>query len=612
MMFTKTSLFFLFLMLCSFEISFGQVVPQKVDSAKMYRNIEKYSKRSKFTKLMHKLIFEPVSKQKIKQNTFQKSIKKKYNNFEGKIIRKIDITTLDPFGYSEVDTTIKPTKYVHKLGNTLHNKTRKFAIGNLLLIKKNKPLDSLLVKESERLIRSQRFIRSVNIQTKLVSENSDSVDVFIRVLDGWSLVPDFTTSTSTSTFRLKDKNFFGTGHEFVNTYRKSLTTSKDAYSTSYTVPNIMNTFVKTTLSYQIDINDNYGKFINIERPFFSVYTRWAGGVYFGQQFRKEISLEPNLISQTQNFKYNIKDYWAGYSHQVFKGNTEANRAINLITSVRFLDTKYIERPEFLYDSLRVYSNEKFFLTSIGLSSRKFTQDKDLFNFNVTEDVASGIIYNLTGGYQKKNNLGRYYFGARFAIGRYFKFGYFSTNAEYGTFFTRSKTTQSAFVLSSVYFTNLLETTKWKFRQFIKPELVIGNNRLATNADKLTLNDNNGIQGFNSSSLFGTKKLLVTFQTQGYSPWRVIGFRLNPYLSYTMGMIGENFDQFKNSQIYSQIGAGIIVSNDYLVFSSFQFSFSFYPTIPGYGDSILKTNSFKTYDFGLQSFEISKPNTVPYQ
>ena len=105
---------------------------------------------------------------------------------------------------------------------------------------------------------------------------------------------------------------------------------------------------------------------------------------------------------------------------------------------------------------------------------------------------------------------------------------------------------------------------------------------------------------------------INFPTQGYSPWNVIGFRFNPFLSYTMGMLGNESSDFKKSRMYHQLGIGFIVSNDYLVFSSFQISFSFYPNIPDAGNSIIKTNSFKTYDFGLQTFDLAKPNTVPYQ
>ncbi|WP_394758723.1 hypothetical protein [Flavobacterium sp.] len=600
------------MIICSCQLSFGQEIPVKKDSSEVYRDIEKYSKKRKFTKFIHKLIFEPVAKQKIRKSSFKK-IKKirkiNYTQFEGKIIRDIKITTLDPFGYSDADSTQIPKTFLPKSGNALHLKTKNLAIRNLLLIRKNKPLDSLLVRESERLIRSQRFTRSVTSQVKLVSE--DSVDVFIRVLDSWSLIPDFSSSTSKSNFSLKERNFLGLGHEFFNSYSKSLKTSQNGYRTSYTIPNIYNTFISTNLSYSIDFDNNYSKSINIERPFYSPYARWGAGIYLGQNLNRSSSLNENQVIEIQNIKYNFQDYWAGHSFQIFKGNTEYHRATNFITSARYFNKKYIEKPFLNKDSLAIYDSEKLYLIGLGISSRKFTQDKYIFNFNLVEDVASGFVYNITTGYQKKYNEYQFYTGARIAIGSYFDFGYLSGNLEYGTFLNARKTAQSTSSLKLVYFTNLQEVGKWKFRGFIKPQVILGNNRLDSNSDKLTLNGSTGINGFTSENLFGTKKLLVTFQTQGYSPWRIIGFRLNPYLSYTAGMLGQKSIGFQRSKLYSQISLGVIVSNDYMVFNSFQFSFSFYPNIPD-GNSIFKTNSISTSDFGLQGFEISKPVLIDYQ
>jgi hypothetical protein len=80
----------------------------------------------------------------------------------------------------------------------------------------------------------------------------------------------------------------------------------------------------------------------------------------------------------------------------------------------------------------------------------------------------------------------------------------------------------------------------------------------------------------------------------------------------MGMLGQQDIGFRKGKLYSEIGAGVIVSNDYLVFSNFQFSFSYFPTVPNDGSATFKTNSIKTYDLGLQNFEISKPLLVSYQ
>jgi hypothetical protein len=598
-----------FLTICCCQLSHAQVIPVKKDSSKVYRNIETYSKKRKFTQFIHKLIFEPVTKQKFRKSSFQKIKKTNYAQYEGKIIRNIKITTLDPFGYSDVDSNQTPKTFLAKSGNVLHLKTKNLSIKNLLLIRKNKPLDSLLVKESERLIRSQRFIRSVSSQIQLVSQ--DSVDVFIRVLDSWSLIPDFTSSTSKSKFYLTEKNFLGTGHEFSNSITKSLTNNKNGYGTSYSIPTILNTFISTKFIYDIDLEKNYAKSITIERPFFSPYARWAAGIYLGQNLEKSLLLNENQTPEIQNAKYNYQDYWVGHSFQIFKGNSEYNRATNFITNIRYFNKNFVEKPFLNKDSLAIYEPEKLYLLGFGISSRKFTQDKYIFNFNIVEDVASGFVYNITTGYQKKYNKYQFYTGARIAIGSFFKFGYLSGNLEYGTFINDVKNNQSTSSLKLVYFTNLQEIGKWKFRQFIKPQLIIGTNRLGANADKLTLNGETGITGFSSETLFGTKKLIVSFQTQAYSPWRVFGFRLNPYLNYTAGMLGQKDSDFKRSKLYSQIGLGIIVSNDYLVFNSFQFSFSFYPNIPD-GNSVFKTNAISTSDFGLQGFEINKPVLVDYR
>lgn len=608
MFFKHTFLYFVLIIFCH-QLSYAQKNEIKKDSSKGYRDIEKYSKKRKFTKFLHKLIFNPVAKKTSKKQKPKKIKSKNYTKYEGKIIRNIEITTLDPFGYSDSDSTQKPKIFVQKAGNFLHLKTKNIAIMNLLLIKKNKPLDSLLVKESERLIRSQRYTRSVTSEMKLVS--GDSVDIYIRVLDSWSLVPDVSSSTTKSKFYLKEKNLFGLGHEFSNSYTKSLTNKDNGYGINYFIPTIRNTFISTRLNYEIDLDRKYDKSIIIERPFFSSFARWAAGVGLGQNLNKIVTLDANQMEVIQNSKYNYQDYWAGHAFQIFKGDSEYNRTTNFVTSARFYNRNYIEKPIFNSDSLDIYSSEKLYLISLGITSRKFTQDKNIFNFNVVEDIASGFVYNLTTGYRKRYDDYKFYAGGRVALGDYFKFGYLSGNLEFGTFLELGKTNQTATSIRLVYFTNLQEIGKWKFRQFVKPQLIIGNNRLNSNYDRLTLNGaNNGIDGFNSESLYGTKKLLMTVQSQGYSPWRLIGFRLNPYMSYTAGMLGQKDIGFSKSKLYSQISLGVIISNDYLIFNSFQLSFSFYPNIPD-GNSIFQTNSISTSDFGLQNFELSKPSLITY-
>jgi hypothetical protein len=574
----------------------------------MYKDIQTYSKKHKFTKFLHKLVFKPInSKKKKKKRVIQTS----YQQFEGKIIRNINIVTLDPFGYSEIDSTKKPRNWVEKNGNRIHIKTKELAIKNVLLFRENKPLDSLLIKESVRLIRAQSYISRVAIATELITESADSVDVYIRVLDSWSLLPRVSATDTKANFQLNERNFFGSGHTFNSQYQKRYSDGKNGYNLEYVIPNIKNTFIKTTLNYFEDLDDNQGKSINVDRPFYSPFAKWAGGVYLTQQFRTDTLSDVNLVYARQRFKYNSQDYWAGRAFKLSNGNSENDRVTNLIVSGRFLNVDYTESPTIDYDPIDFYSSEHFFLSGIGISMRKYVEDKYIFKTGVAEDVPIGKIVGITGGYQYKNNVGRLYLGARVSFGNYFEWGFLSTNFEFGTFFDKSTTTQTAFSFQAEYFTNLIDIGKWKLRQFIKPQIIIGINRQNSIGDQLIINEENGIQGF-KSAVYGNQKMILTFQTQAYSTWNLLGFRLNPYFNYTIAMLGNEETGLRNSQTFSKIGIGFLITNDYLVFRTFQISLAYYPTIPGSGTNILKTNSFDSSDFGFQDFGLDKPRTVIYK
>ena len=58
------------------------------------------------------------------------------------------------------------------------------------------------------------------------------------------------------------------------------------------------------------------------------------------------------------------------------------------------------------------------------------------------------------------------------------------------------------------------------------------------------------------------------------------------------MLGDEITGFKNSEVYSQIGLGVLIKNENLVSNRFQLSISFYPLIPGIGHNVFKMNSYQ--------------------
>lgn len=596
------------------DLSFAQQKPVVKDSTKIYSEIESFSKRGKFTKFMYSLIFKPVAHKSVqkkgKKKVYKKLIQKPYSAFEGKVIRNINIETLDPFGYSIGDSIYRSPNFLSKVGNELHIKSQRITIRNLLLIHQNQVFDSLLVKESERLVRRQRYTRDVSFFVKATAKGSDSVDIFIRELDIWSIIPKGSASTSSMTINLADKNFMGLGHELQGDFTRKYAEGINSYHANYSIPNIKNSYVRGTVHFGKEGNKNFNRSFTIDRPFFSPFAKWAAGVNFTQQFFNDSAHTDNLHLEMLRYKYNSQDYWVGNAIQLWKGNTEYIRTTNFISTIRFLRVHYLEKPIVLFDTQHRFTDENFYLASMGISTRRYVQDKYIFKFGITEDVPVGKVFSVTGGYQEKSQTGRVYMGARVSMGSYYPWGYLSSNFEYGTFIRASRLEEGVFTAGLNYFTGLMEIGKWKLRQFVKPQLTIGFNRF--DSDSLTLNDGYGLDGFHSTALQGSSRMLLTLQTQAYAPWNFIGFRFGPFLSYSLGLLGDEVNGFKKSKVYSRIGIGVLIKNENLVFNTFQITLSFYPVIPGSGSNIFKMNSFGTTDFGFRDFEIGKPGPVVYR
>lgn len=597
-----------------------------------FKSIEKYSQKSKITRFIHSLIFKHVTtepKQPVKKSKIKKT--KPYRKAEGKIVRNIHLTTLDPFGYNLQDTSKHPQGFTVKAGNSIHAKTRPWIIQNLLLFKKDEPYDSLLVNESVRLIRSQNYVRDVFLYA-LPSKKADSVDVYIRVSDIWSLVPALSLSGTMIKAGLADNNFAGLGSRLEGNVYRNRNTGVNSSRLSYLIPNIRNSYISLNIQYYFpgnnDIIKNYDfvrsyysplssnlqylfsqnkdiiRSVELSRIFYSPLTKWAGGIFIGQM----ITAQSYILNDTSRYsasKTNIKDFWGARSWQLRNWNTADGQITSFILSGRIVSTRYPGRSHIAVPA-NIFNKEDTYFAGIGITSRKYVQDSYIFNYGKIEDVPVGKAFGLTLGMDVQNRS-RMYLGLKASSGNYYRFGYLSFDAEYGTFLGSMGLQQGVIIGRMNYYTRLLNIRHWKLRQFVRPVLIFGINRLPN--DNLTFNGE--IKGFEMLDYSATRLMALTLQTQTYAPWSLLGFNFGPYLFSSFGMLGNESSGFSKSKLYSLFGLGVLIRNNYLTFNTFQISMTFYPIIPGKGNNIFKSNAYKTSDYGFMDFDISKPKVVDY-
>ena len=599
---------FLFILFLAAESTPAQSQNKEVekDSLKVYKKMEAFAKKKSFTYTLYQAFFRPVSDLNKKKSEILKL--PSYKSFEGKIIRNINIITFDPFGYDILDTLAKPDDFWTKAGNTPHLKTLPFAIRNQLLFHKGESLNELKIRESERILRKAPYVYDVIIYP--IKAGKDSVDIYIREIDLWTTLVYLNSVNTNTKLQLIEEDFYGSGHQ-LDLSVQFVPNNNNIYEGIYTIPNFKNTFISTTLYYRADFDSIFYKGININRPFYSPLAKWAGGITFASASTSDTLFYTDVVKTIPNVKYNQYDIWAGKSWPIFNNYSDNGEVTNFILTTRYLNTDYITNPTYANDTLGLITDQIFYLASAGISQRIYVKDKYIFKFGVPEDVPTGQVLAMTIGSQHIGTRDYTYLGARLGWGNYIgKAGYFAANFEYGVYKNSSRFERGVFTTNLTYFTDLLEIGKWKLRQFVKPKLTLGIQRLPT--EVLTINNEKGIQGFNSSILYGTKRLVFSTQTQLYCPYSLIGFHFAPILYFSGAFLSSANDRLFKSKFYSSIGFGIIFRNELLVLNTFQITIAFYPIIPGLGNNQYRLNSIKSYDFQFGDFDLEKPSTVSFK
>tara|TARA_B100000929_G_scaffold230928_1_gene187352 strand:- start:1569 stop:3437 length:1869 start_codon:yes stop_codon:yes gene_type:complete len=586
-------------------------------SQDFYQKLQERSKSSKFTKMLHGLMFEPVnpSNQKKANNKIENQLNRNFSDYQGKIIRNIKITTYDPFGYSEKDTTVKPQRKIDNFGNSLHAKTKAFTVKGLILLKENTPLDSLLVLESERLLRRRNFIRRTLIRPEEISKASDSVDLHIYVLDSWSLGVDGDISANKGELRVREYNFFGLGHQYSTAYKQDFKNQENVgFTLGYKAQNLYNTYINAEVFRDVEIDQSYLNLARVNRTFYSPLTRWAGEISVEKRRYYENFYDQNLDSiirkplKTEGF-----NIWGGYAIPLKKRTEKGDLPTNFIVAARYANTEYLKKPNEKVDSVAFFSNQNIKLGSVGIRQVNYVRDRYIFRNGDIEDIGVGHSYFLHSGVQSQNGENNFYLGVDLTLTNYFAdFGYLAANLQYGSYFRNGQASQSLFKAQGTYFTPIFHFGNWYMRQFVKTNMTIGINRKDIIKDRLDLGGYYGIEGFNSEQVFGTRKFVFNFQTQSYVPFSWIGFRMSPFINFDLGFIGEEPQPFFKNDLYTRFGFGFLISNDYFVFENIKLSFSLFPNIPGQGQNIMRFNGNFNNLFTLDEYDYREPHILEYR
>jgi len=232
----------------------------------------------------------------------------------GAVIGEIRIDNLDIF-----DTRLdEEDNALFRFANWLHIQTRRETIEQQLLFKPGDRYDARLLRESERALRADGYLRDAGIRVAAVHDGM--VDLVVSTQDVWTLKPGISFGRkggrNSSSIGIQETNLLGLGKQV----GLDISSGVDRRSKALSYQDNQLFGSRWTLFGEYDDNsDGRAQKLALEQPFYALDTRRAGGLSLRNERRVD-----SVYSQGQVVnQYDVRDRrataWFGRSDGLHDG-----------------------------------------------------------------------------------------------------------------------------------------------------------------------------------------------------------------------------------------------------------------------------------------------------
>lgn len=252
----------------------------------------------------------------------------------GAVIGQIRVQTENIFDLAAP----KENNILFRTANLLHIKTRPSVIRRSLLFHSGEPVSVRLIEETERLLLANAPIYDVRIEP--LAYHDGIADLVVKTRDTWTLQPGLSYSRSggvnTGGVSFKEQNLLGTGIAIGAGYAS--TVDRNGAEFHFADNHAFDGW--TTISYDTaNYNDGTSDAFRLERPFYALDTRWAGGVSASRFDRVDSIYTGGKVIGQYRHQQEAGEVYGGWSKGWIRGWTQRYSA-----GVNYLMDNYRNDP----------------------------------------------------------------------------------------------------------------------------------------------------------------------------------------------------------------------------------------------------------------------------
>lgn len=196
---------------------------------------------------------------------------------------------------------------LYRLANDLHYSTRESTVADQLLFKPGEPFSAEKADETARNLREQGYFSDAEVRATRYDPATNTVDMDVRVHDVWTLEPGIgvgrSGGTNKSRLRLADANFLGLGQQLAVEYKSNV--DRSGLGLQFIDPQLFHSRWATEVDYT-DTSDGRLTSFALERPFYSLDTRWSAGL--GASTIDEVTPVYTAGEKVSEFQSSYRDY----------------------------------------------------------------------------------------------------------------------------------------------------------------------------------------------------------------------------------------------------------------------------------------------------------------
>lgn len=298
--------------------------------------------------------------------------------YQGQRIKEVRFIRNDVF-----DLQQENTYWFHRLANHTHKITTEATLLEDVLFKTGDELNADSLAETERLLRTRRYLRKVEVRVSHQCADQQVI-VTISTWDNWSLLPKISASReggeSRTTFGLAEDNLFGSGNQINLDYEHD--SERTSYLLNFRSPNLFGSHWGLNTRYA-DKSDGESYLIGIEKPFYRLHAPWSFALTLDKDSE---DINEYLLGDEANEyrkKNNYFDIQGG-----LKVLSKGNWVQRIFVGATHNEVQFEETPDTLFGTPVKRDISQFWLAWQYLQS-DYRQMFNIYQFNRVEDINLG-------------------------------------------------------------------------------------------------------------------------------------------------------------------------------------------------------------------------------